>query len=228
MPPTCQSKGDFEHDSAVLTLINTLVQLSELPRPNVSSGAISRSVSNLLWLHLQKSTGKNLCFALYVLVFAGTVILVCFSLAQGFENTIILEVSVRPIVHYGLRNVERGGSSALIYSPNSLTQHRIHDAFEQQISSIPYHQVSFCAGAWKSPQGAHTRMVCKPNSCFLFHSASELNHLGPIHTGRGTPCNTRKQIMAHTAVNGSVHTALQATSKDLQANLHANLLTRPV
>ncbi len=30
--------------------------------------------------------------------------------------------------------------------------------------------------------------------------------LGPVHTGRGAPCNMRMQIMEHTAVNGSVHT----------------------
>ena len=29
---------------------------------------------------------------------------------------------------------------------------------------------------------------------------------GPVHTGRGAPCNMRTQIMEHTAVNGSVHT----------------------
>ncbi len=46
---------------------------------------------------------------------------------------------------------------------------------------------------------------------------------GPIHTGRGAPCNRRKQIMGHTAVNGSVH-RLQVTSK----YLHTNVLTRPV
>ncbi len=30
--------------------------------------------------------------------------------------------------------------------------------------------------------------------------------LGPVHTGRGAPCNTRTQIMEHTTANGSVHT----------------------
>ena len=33
-----------------------------------------------------------------------------------------------------------------------------------------------------------------------------LVRLGPIHTGRGAPCNMHLQIMEHTAVNGSVHT----------------------
>ena len=32
------------------------------------------------------------------------------------------------------------------------------------------------------------------------------NHLGPVHTGGGAPCNRRKQIMGHTVVNASVHT----------------------
>ncbi len=30
---------------------------------------------------------------------------------------------------------------------------------------------------------------------------------GPVHTGRRVPCNRRKQIVEHTVVNGSVHTA---------------------
>ncbi len=34
----------------------------------------------------------------------------------------------------------------------------------------------------------------------------ELPPSGPVHTGRGAPCNRCKQIMGHTAVNGSVHT----------------------
>ena len=45
--------------------------------------------------------------------------------------------------------------------------------------------------------------------------------LGPVHTGRGAPCNTRAKIMEHTAVNGSVHTGCKATSKGLHTNLHA-------
>ena len=46
---------------------------------------------------------------------------------------------------------------------------------------------------------------------------------GPVHTGRGAPCNTRVHAkQEHTAVNGSVHT------KGLRANLCANLLSRPV
>ena len=36
--------------------------------------------------------------------------------------------------------------------------------------------------------------------CFLW------TPLGPVHTGRGAPCNMCMQIMEHTAVNGSVHT----------------------
>ena len=28
---------------------------------------------------------------------------------------------------------------------------------------------------------------------------------GPVHTGRGAPCNTRMQIMEHTTANGSIH-----------------------
>ncbi len=40
--------------------------------------------------------------------------------------------------------------------------------------------------------------------------------------------NAANKKLKHTVVNGSVHTALQATSKDLPANLHTNLLTRPV
>ncbi len=43
------------------------------------------------------------------------------------------------------------------------------------------------------------------------------NPLGPVHTGRGAPCNTCMQIMEHTAVNGSVHTGCKQ-----------HLLTRPV
>ncbi len=59
-------------------------------------------------------------------------------------------------------------------------------------------------------------------------SVGECPSSGPVHTGRGAPymwalCNMRTQIMEHTAVDGSVH-----TSKGLPANLHANLLTRPV
>ena len=42
------------------------------------------------------------------------------------------------------------------------------------------------------------------------------NLLGPVHTGRGAPCDTHMQIMRHTAVNGSIHTGLQTTSKGLQ------------
>ncbi len=37
--------------------------------------------------------------------------------------------------------------------------------------------------------------------CFV-----DYNLLGPVHTGRGAPCNTCMQIMERTAVNGSVHT----------------------
>ncbi len=32
------------------------------------------------------------------------------------------------------------------------------------------------------------------------------NSLGPVHTGRGSPCNKHTQIMEHTVANGSVHT----------------------
>ncbi len=52
--------------------------------------------------------------------------------------------------------------------------------------------------------------------------------LGPVHTGRGGVGKCCLQKMEHLVANGSVHTALQATSKDLRANLCANLLTRPV
>ena len=52
-------------------------------------------------------------------------------------------------------------------------------------------------------------------------------HLSPVHTGRGAPCNTRTQIIEHTAVNECSH-RLQATSKGSHANLRANLLTCPV
>ncbi len=52
--------------------------------------------------------------------------------------------------------------------------------------------------------------------------------LGPVHTGRGGARKCCMQTMEHIVPNGSVHTALLATSKDLPTNLRANLLMRPV
>ncbi len=58
------------------------------------------------------------------------------------------------------------------------------------------------------------------------HHAAHI--LDPVHTGRGGAGKCCLQKMEPFVVNGSVHTALLATSKDLPTNLHANLLTRPV
>ncbi len=46
---------------------------------------------------------------------------------------------------------------------------------------------------------------------------------GPVHAGRGG-AHKYLQKMEHIVTNSSVHTALQATSKGLHANLHANVL----
>ncbi len=48
------------------------------------------------------------------------------------------------------------------------------------------------------------------------------------NTGRGSARKCCLQKMEYIVANGSVHTAWQATSEDLGANLPANLLTRPV
>ena len=37
--------------------------------------------------------------------------------------------------------------------------------------------------------------------------------LGPVHTGRRAPCNTCRQIMEHTTVNRSVHTACKQNQR---------------
>ena len=52
--------------------------------------------------------------------------------------------------------------------------------------------------------------------------------LGPVHTGCGGARKCCLQKLEHIVPNGSVHTALLAASKDLPANLRANLLTHPV
>ena len=51
--------------------------------------------------------------------------------------------------------------------------------------------------------------------------------LGPVHTGRGAPCNMRTQITEHTEVNRSLHTGC-SNIKGFAHKLRANLLTRPV
>ncbi len=48
---------------------------------------------------------------------------------------------------------------------------------------------------WHSPLCQHPPTLQRTNE-----------NLGPIHTGRGAPCNMRMQIIEHTVVNRSVHT----------------------
>ncbi len=52
--------------------------------------------------------------------------------------------------------------------------------------------------------------------------------LGPVHTGRGTPCNTVHANYGTHCSEWECSHRLRATSKGLHANLPANLLRRPV
>ncbi len=74
-------------------------------------------------------------------------------------------------------------------------------------------------GKWGKPL---CRFLNISSGCEHGQRPKSQRYLGPIHTGCRAPCNRCTQIMEHIVVNGSVHTALQATSMDLHANLLAN------
>ncbi len=48
--------------------------------------------------------------------------------------------------------------------------------------------------------------TAKPEGTHCVPSGPAWTNLGPVHAGRGAPCNMHRQIMEHTEVNGSVHT----------------------
>ncbi len=50
----------------------------------------------------------------------------------------------------------------------------------------------------------------------ILHLSNFAIPLGPVHTGRGAPCNTRMQIMEYIVVNGSVHTACKQHQRCVQ------------
>ena len=59
-------------------------------------------------------------------------------LLQGFERILVVEVNIRPVIHYGLKKMEG-------YVVDGLSQCFEHSRLEQssneQIMSVPYHEV---------------------------------------------------------------------------------------
>ena len=61
---------------------------------------------------------------------------------QGFERILVVEVNIRPVIHYGLKKMEG-------HIVNNMTQcyeqNRLKESSKEQIMSVPYHEVKFSA-----------------------------------------------------------------------------------